>query len=70
MIEIFKTNVQSKTQARRIISLLNQMFSQAKINFDLSDSDKILRIDGIKKLHIQYIVKNLNKSGFKCEILN
>lgn len=70
MIEIFKTNVQNKTQAKKIISLLNQMFSEAKINFDLSDCDKILRIDGIKKLHTQDIVNDLNKRGFKCEILN
>lgn len=70
MIEIFKTNVQNKTQAKHIINLLKKVFSEAKINFDLNDCDKILRIDGSKKLHTQDIVKDLNKWGFKCEILN
>ena len=70
MIEIFKTNVQNKTQAKRILNLLKEQFSEAKINFDLNDCDKILRVEGIQKSCSQIIVNGLNKSGFKCEILN
>lgn len=70
MIEIFKTNVQNKTQSKRIIHLLKKVFPEAKINFDLNDSDKILRIDGIKKSYSQNIVNGLNEWGFTCEILN
>ena len=70
MIEVFKTNVQNKTQARQIVSMLKQVFSDANINFDLADCDKILRVDGIKKSHAHFIVTDLNKIGFKCEILH
>lgn len=70
MIEIFKTNVQNKAQAKQILTMLKKIFSGAKINFDLSDSDKILRVDGIKKSHAHTIVTDLNKVGFKCEILH
>ena len=70
MVEIFKTNVQNKTQAKQVISLLNQMFSEAKINFDLSDCDKILRVDGIIKSNTAIIVNDLKNLGFTCEILN
>lgn len=70
MIEIFKTNVQNKTQAKRIIGLLKNMFSKATINFDLNDCDKIMRVAGIKKSYAPSIVNNLNNSGFTCEILN
>jgi hypothetical protein len=63
MIEIFKTNVQNKTQARQIINLLQSMFSEAAINFDLHDRDKILRIDGIKQAFLQSVVNGLNESG-------
>lgn len=70
MIEIFKTNVQNKTQAKRIINLLEKVFSEATINFDLTDCDKILRVDGITKSYSQTIVNDLNILGFTCEILN
>ena len=70
MIEIFKTNVQNKTQAKRIINLLKEMFSEAKINFDLGDRDKILRVEGIHQSYLQCIVDDLNNLGFTCEILH
>lgn len=70
MIEVFKTNVQNKTQAKRIINLLEKMFSQASINFDLNDCDKILRVDGFKKAYSPVIVNGLHNLGFTCEILN
>jgi tRNA G26 N,N-dimethylase Trm1 len=70
MTEIFKTNVQNKTQAKRILNLLKGMFAEAKINFDLNDCDKILRVEGIKKSYLKIIVNDLNKLGFTCEILN
>ena len=70
MIEIFKTNVQNKTQAKRIIKLLKKVSSEAKVNFDLTDCDKILRVGGITKSYSQTIVNDLNILGFTCEILN
>lgn len=70
MIEIFKTNIQNKTQANRIINLLKKVSSEATINFDLTDCDKILRVDGITKSYSQTIVNDLNILGFTCEILN
>ena len=70
MIEIFKTNIQNKTQAKNIIHLLQSEFLEAKINVDLNDCDKILRMEGINQAHIANIVNDLNRLGFKCEILN
>ena len=70
MIEIFKTNVQNKTQAKQILNVLKSGFSEAHINFDLNDCDKILRVEGVKNPFSQTIVSDLNRLGFKCEILN
>ncbi|HMX37968.1 MAG TPA: hypothetical protein PLT49_09435 [Ferruginibacter sp.] len=70
MIEIFKTNVQNKTQARRIVEILQKGFSGACINFDLADRDKILRVDGITEAGTKAIVNDLNRLGFRCEVLN
>jgi tRNA G26 N,N-dimethylase Trm1 len=70
MIEVFKTNVQTKTQAKRIVKLLHKDFSEAGINFDLHDRDKILRVAGIKRSHTQTIINHVNQFGFACEMLN
>ena len=70
MIEIFKTNVQNGRQAKPILTFLRARLFEAKINFDLSDCDKILRVDGLDKSDSQTIITELRKFGFDCEILN
>ena len=70
MVEVFKTNVQNKIQAKQVIDLLKAAFSGAQINFDLHDCDKILRVEGINSTYCQTIVSDLASMGFKCEILN
>ena len=70
MIEVYKTNVQNALQAEKILNILNKTFSDAKINFDLEDHDKILRVAGIKKADIQDIILGLNNLGFKCQVLD
>ena len=69
MIEAFKTNVQKKTQSKMLLCILSEAFPSSKINFDLSDRDKVLRIEGdnIEALRIMFLVK---ERGFNCEILD
>jgi len=68
MVEVFKTNVRSTRVAKRIVQKLAEEFPKHKINFDLSDCDKILRIQGnnILERKIISIVTSLN---YNCEIL-
>jgi hypothetical protein len=68
MIEIFKTNVQEKQIANTIIVQLLEHFSEAKINFDLEDCDKILRIES-EIIDALKVIQLLNKNDFQCEIL-
>ena len=68
MIEVFKTNVSDKEQASTLLDLLTQQFPGNKINFDLHDCDKILRIDGSDYI-VDDIMNLLNTQGFECEIL-
>ncbi len=70
MIEVFKTDVQNRTQAKRILRLLQALFSEARINFDLADCDKILRVEGVQPSCLQSIINGLNMLGFTCEILD
>jgi hypothetical protein len=46
MIEVFKTNVEEAKDAGTIVQLLLQQFPGSRINFDLQDCDKILRVEG------------------------
>ncbi len=70
MIEVFKTDVKNKIEANKVTKILHQNFSEARINFDLTDCDKILRVDGIEASQIHSIVSNLTMLGIKCETLN
>lgn len=45
MIEVFKTNVSSEKNSKIIIDALHLLLPNAKINFDLEDCDKILKIE-------------------------
>lgn len=44
LVEVFKTNVQEETQAAELLVALGDYFPSYKINFDLQDCDKILRV--------------------------
>ena len=69
MIEVFKTDVQNKQQAKTVIGLLKNSFSEADINFDLSACDKILRVEAAN-LYSLAVVHDVMALGLKCEILN
>lgn len=69
MIEVFKTNVQLQKEAAQIVANLTQKLNNAKINFDMEDCDKILRIEGTNKAKNLYIIKYLKHLGYHCEIL-
>lgn len=46
IVEIFKTNVDSRKLASKIVTDLNQLYPNYHINFDLEDCDRVLRIEG------------------------
>jgi hypothetical protein len=68
MIEIFKTNVRTKKQANQIIKQLKANFGYEKVNFDLEDCDKILRIQAPSIL-LHCMVGILKKAKFEHEFL-
>ena len=69
MVEVFKTNVQKKKQSKMLLYILSEAFPSFKINFDLSDCDKVLRVvgDNMETLRIMKLVKEF---GFNCEVLD
>ena len=65
MVEIFKTNVEINTDAKAIVSILQRQFPDCKINFDLEDCDRILRIEG-GRFNPKQIIEHLNLQGYIC----
>lgn len=70
MIAVFKTNVLFQMDALQIVDDLQKKLRITKINFDLEDCDKILRIEASKKVNNQYIIIYLKQLGYYCEILD
>ncbi len=69
MVEVFKTNVQKKSQSKMLLSILSETFPSLKINFDLSDCDKVLRAEG-DNTEAPGIMTLMKDHGFICEILD
>ncbi len=68
MVEVFNTNVHKISHANRIINLLLQQFPGNKINFDMHDCDKILRIEGQNFISGK-IIRIVKQNGFTCAVL-
>ena len=68
VVEVFKTNVQTKQVAKMIIFDLAQRLPNAKINFDLEDCDNILRIE-CQQLFIGDVIEIVEQWGYSCAVL-
>jgi len=68
MIEVFRTNIETTSDAHNLIEMLDQLLPGSHINFDLHDCDKILRVEG-NDFSVDAIVSLLSKKGFNCEVL-
>jgi hypothetical protein len=60
--------VHEPEKSKMIIQKLLRYFPGNKINFDLEDCDRILRIEG-KNISSEKIREMLNSEGHLCEIL-
>ncbi len=69
MVEAFKANVHKKTQSKMLLCILSEAFPSFKINFDLSDCDRVLKVEGdsMEAFRIMILVKEY---GFTCEMLD
>jgi hypothetical protein len=69
MVEVFKTNVYEEERSKALLQKLLVHFPNNKINFDLEDCDKILRVEG-RNILPEKIMEILNEEGHDCEILD
>jgi hypothetical protein len=68
MVEVFKINVQEVDDANMLIQKLRKHFPNYKINFDLEDCDKILRIEG-NRINAKVVLEIVWNNGYFCEAL-
>lgn len=70
IVKIFKTNVSKEYLANRIIADLNQLYPNYRINFDLEDCDKVLRIESYTGIDILGILNYGNLNNLKINLID
>jgi hypothetical protein len=68
MVEIFKTNVEEIPESKILLQKLLKHFPGHRINFDLNDCDKILRVQGGDILP-EKIIELLVSENYQCKVL-
>ena len=68
MIEVFKTDVHEAEVAEKLLTMLQLHFPESRINFDLEDCDKILRVAG-GNFNAGRVAALVNAHGFECLML-
>ena len=67
-VEVFKTNVRKTDRSRLLIQQLSLQFPASKVNFDLEDCDKVLRVEGADICPVR-IIELMKHYGHCCEVL-
>lgn len=67
-VEVFRTNVHDPEVSDHLVAELFNRFPHYRINFDLQDCDRILRVAG-KHMEPDLIIDFMHARGFRCEIL-
>ena len=68
IVKIFKTNVKDETLAELLIIYLQKIIPDCLINFDLEDSDRILRISGHREVS-SLVINALSEKGIDCTLI-
>ena len=70
MVEVFKTNVQHRELAEQLASILRGQFDFSRINFDLEDCDRIMRIVSTSPVvQVDILIDILKGFGYHAEVL-
>ncbi len=71
MVEVFKTTVQDHATASILVHEIQKRIISAKVNFDLEDCDRILRVE-VSQNHFNWdvIIEVIQGAGYKAELLS
>ena len=62
---VFKTSDKTKIQIKKLKPHIDNILPKAKWNFDLDDSDKILRVDSEENM-VSTIINLLKRNNYDC----
>ena len=68
-VEVFKTNVADPEQAKWLADQIERNFANCKVNFDLDDCDRILRVVFEGKIQSDLLIELLKDVGCIAEVL-
>lgn len=68
-VEVFKTNVADPEQANWLVDQIEKNFTNCKVNFDLDDCDRILRVAFEGKIQPDLLIELLKNIGCTAEVL-
>jgi hypothetical protein len=69
MVEVFATNINTKSQADQVRQKMVELFPGTHINFDVDDCDHILRMEG-KNICVTEIMQWLQCQGVVVRVLD
>ncbi|HWZ35846.1 MAG TPA: hypothetical protein VNW51_06775 [Mucilaginibacter sp.] len=67
-VEVFKTNVNEIETSERLIQQVLDHFPHSRVNFDMEDCDRILRVEA-NTVVPEKIIEILASHGYFCEVL-
>jgi hypothetical protein len=68
-VEVFKTDVADPEQAKWLVDHVERHLTSCKVNFDLDDCDRILRVVFEGKIQSDLLIDLLKNVGCKAEVL-
>jgi hypothetical protein len=68
-VEVFKTNVADPERAKWLADQIEGNFANCKVNFDLNDCDRILRIVYEETIQADLLIDLLRNVGCIAEVL-
>jgi hypothetical protein len=68
-VEVFKTNVAEPEQAKWLVDQIERNFANCKVNFDLDDCDRILRVMFDGEIQSDSLIDLLKNVGCIAEVL-
>lgn len=69
VIEVFRTDVEEKDAAEKLVKQLVARFGFVSVNIDLDDCDRVLRIEDALDVDVDSVVSFARLEGYEIEVL-
>lgn len=70
MVEVFKTTVSDAYYARLLLRRIHAQIPHCVANFDLTDCDRILRIQSLHPINAAQVIVIVRTFGYCAEVLS